>query len=53
MVSVAASSMSVIAGSAVARTETASAASTACSRESATTTATASPAYRILSFVSA
>src|SRR2546430_2484104 len=41
--------MSVVAGSSVAVIETSSAASIACSRLSATTTATASPANRILS----
>ena len=47
--SAAAFSMSVTAGSSVAVIETSSAASIACSRRSATTTATASPANRILS----
>ncbi len=47
-----ASSIVLTAGSSVTSTETFSAASSACSRVSATTTATASPWKRILSFVS-
>ncbi len=50
--SFAASSRSLTTGRSVALTITASAASSACSRVSARTTATASPANRILSFVS-